>query len=386
MSKQCYEIVLNHNCDLACRFCSQGDFNPAVRTGLKEAVRHIYMARRMGYQRLGFSGGEALLRSELPSLTATARKVGFKAVRLQTNGMKLSDPDLCRRLAKAGLTVCKFTFLGADAGLHDRLTGKKGSFKKSLRGLENMLAFNLSVGVNLLVTKQNFRQLKKILRFFMNRGVSNFVLIYPIYAGNMRKNFRTLGVGMPEASKFIVEALDLAQAAGLEKEVKVLNMPPCLMPGHETRTVELYKFNTMVASPLGFNWDLDSNISEAKERGPVCASCMFRKPCPGVDYNYLELFGWKGFTPVIRPAKKKTLRPEPGYLNSLEKCFIKVLEKQTGIPTARVLALARDLPLCHACRDGSSVLTTGETLVKKGRVERKFKNGKYFWFLAGHNK
>lgn len=382
MPKDCYEIILNHNCDLACGFCSQSDFDPAVKAGLKAAVRHIYTARKLGYRRLGFSGGEALLRSELPSLAATARKVGFKAVRLQTNGMKLSDPELCRKLAGAGLTVCKFTFLDSGAPVHDRLTGTKGSFKKSLRGLDNMLSLKLAVGVNLLVTKLNYRKLRTALKFFMDRGVSNFTLIYPIFVGNMRGNFRTLGVGMPEASNSIVSALDLARAAGLGRGVKALNMPPCLLPGHEDEAVDIYKFNTMVASPLGLSWDLDSNIAGAKERGPVCAACLFRKRCPGVDHNYLELFGWKGFKPVMKPAKKKALRPEPGYLNGLEKCFVEVLKKEDGLSTAGVLALARDLPLCHDCRDGSSVLATGETLVKKGRVKRSFKNGKYFWFLA----
>ena len=237
-----------------------------------------------------------------------------------------------------------------------------------------MLELNLSVGVNLLVTKQNYKRLKNILRFFMDRGVSEFVLIYPIYVGNMRRNWRALGVSMPGASRYMTEALDLALAAGLGKGVKALNMPPCLLPGHETRAVELYKFYTMVASPLGRSWDLDTNIAGAKERGPVCAACLFRTRCPGVDHNYLELFGWKGFKPVTGPAKQKAVRPEPGYLNSLEKCFIETLNKEDGIPTARVLALARSLPLCRDCRDGSSVLSTGETLVKKGRIKRNFKN------------
>lgn len=382
MTTQCYEIILNHACDLACGFCSQSDFDPAAKMSLRAAVRHIYTAKKLGYQRLGFSGGEALLRPELTSLTATARKLGFKAVRLQTNGMKLSDRSRCRSLAEAGLTVCKFTFLDSDARGHDALTGKKGSFKRSLRGLDNMLALNLAAGVNLLVTRQNYRRLKSILRFFMDRGVPSFVLIYPIYIGNMRKNFRALGVSMPEASRSIVAALDLARAAGLGDGVKALNMPPCLLPGHETRAVQLYKFNTRVAAPPNLSWDLDSNIAAAKERGPVCAACSFRRRCPGVDRNYLELFGWKGFSPLIFPAKKTALRPEPGYLNSLEKCLMEILKKRNAISTSEVLALARTLPLCHDCRDGSSVLTTGEALTKKGLVKKYFKNGKYFWRLA----
>lgn len=387
MPNDCYEIILNHNCDLACGFCSQSDFDPKIKSGLKDAVRHIYTAKKLDYKRLGFSGGEALLRADLPFLAATARKVGFKTVRLQTNGVRLADAALCRRLAAAGLNVCKFTFPGHTAPVHDRLTGAAGSFKKSLRGLDNMLALKLAVGVNIPAVKYNYRGLPAALRFFMDRGVANFTLIYPIYVGNMRKNFKALGVSMPEASGSIVAALDFAQAAGLGiKDVKALNMPPCLLSGHGDKAVDLYKFNTTVASPLGLSWDLDSNIAADKAAGPICAACIFRRRCPGVDYHYLELFGWKGFRPALKLPRIKQVKPEPGYLNSLEKCFIEVLKKQDGIPTARVLALSRGLALCHDCKDGAGVLTTGEALIKKGRVKRVFKNGKYFWRLGAVKK
>jgi len=381
MPRDCYEIILNHNCDLACGFCSQGEFDPAVKSSLRGAVRHICAAKEQGYTRLGFSGGEALLHRDLAFLTAAARRTGFRIIRLQTNGMKLADRALCARLAAAGLTVCKFTFLGDASGPHDRLTGRPGSFKKSLMGLDNMLALKLSVGVNILVTGQNHRGLKQILKFFMDRGVSEFVLIYPIYAGNMRKNFKTLGVGMPEASDGITAALDFAQAAGLGNGVKALNMPPCLLPGHEHKASDLYKFNTVVASPCMPVRDLDKDVSRAKERGLVCAGCVFRKKCRGVDRNYLELFGWKGFKPSAGAADKRTLKPEPGYLNGMEKCLMAVLKLENDIPTARVLARARELPLCHDCRDGQGVLSTGEALIRKNLVLREFKQGKYFWRL-----
>jgi len=382
MPKDCYEIILNHNCDLKCRFCSQADFAPEARCSAAAAVRHIYTAKRLGYTRLGFSGGEALLRSDLPRLAAAARRVGFKAVRLQTNGMKLDDPALCDKLAAAGLTVCKFTFLGADAAAHDALTGTKGSFRRSLAGLDNMLRLKLAVGVNLLITRDNYRALPAALRFFMDRGVTEYVLIYPIYIGSMRANHKGLGVSLPAASKPVVAALDLARAAGLEDGIKALNIPPCLLPGHEEKAVELYKFNTVVASPLGATWDIDKNVAAAKKQGPPCKACAFRRRCKGVNTNYLELFGWKGFTPARKTARRPAPKALPGYLNSMEKCFMEILGLEDGIPTARLLALAKRLPLCQDCRDGAGVMTTGQGLAARRLVRREFRDGRYFWRKA----
>ena len=216
----------------------------------------------------------------------------------------------------------------------------------------------------------------------MDRGVSSFTLIYPIFIGKMAINYRKLGVSMPEASGPITKALDFALAAGLGvRDAKALNMPPCLLPGHEEKAVDLYKFNTTVASPLGLTWDIDSNVAAEKQRGPVCAACLYRRKCLGVDRRYLELFGWKGFRPVKKRARAVKPAPARGYLNGLEKCFIEVLKKRDRIPTAKVLTVARELPLCHDCRDGASVLATGEALIKKGLIKREFVKGKYFWSL-----
>ena len=379
--KDCYEIILNHNCDLACRFCSQSDFSPGLRTPAEEAVRRIYSARKAGYRRIGFSGGEALLRRDLPSLVAAARKVGFRAVRLQTNGMKLADAGLARTLARAGLTVCKFTFLSHKAGVHDALTGRAGAFAASLRGLDNMITLRLSVGVNLLITKSNYKTLPGTLAFFMRRGVTNFVLIYPIYTGSMLKNYRRDGVPIPAAAPFVEKALALASASGLDGDIKALNLPPCALGRHGDKAVDLYKFNTVIYSPRGLTWNLDENVAAAREQGRPCAVCALRRRCPGVDKAYVELFGWEG----IHAAKKRTagtrIKPLPGYLNAMEACFMEILGTETGISTRRVLALARSIPICQDCRDGNGVLTTGLALEKKGLVRREFKKGGYIWRL-----
>jgi hypothetical protein len=379
--KDCYEIILNHNCDLSCRFCSQSDFSPGLRTPAAEAVRRIYAARKAGYKRVGFSGGEALLRRDLPALVAAARKVGFRAVRLQTNGMKLADAALAGKLVRAGLTVCKFTFLSHKPGVHDALTGKPGAFARSLRGLDNMVAARLSVGVNLLIARKNYKTLPETLAFFMRRGVTNFVLIYPIYTGSMRKNWRRDGVAIPAAAPYAVKALDLASASGLDGDIKALNLPPCALGRHGAKAVDLYKFNTMIYSPRGFAWDLDKNVAGAREQGPPCAACGLRRRCPGLDKAYIELFGWKDIRPAkTRPAAART-KPLPGYLNAMEKCFMEILGTENNISTRRVLALARTIPLCQDCRDGNNVMTTGQALEKKGLVRKEFKKGGYLWRL-----
>ncbi len=380
--KDCYELILNHNCDLNCRFCSQSDFTPGMRIPAAEAVRRIYEARQAGYRRLGFSGGEALLRGDLPSLVSAARRIGFRTVRLQTNGMKLADAALAGRLAKAGLNVCKFTFLCHRPATHDELTGRPGSFAKSLRGLDNMKALRLSVGVNLLITRRNYKTLPDSLAFFMRRGVTGFVLIYPIYTGSMLRNHARIGVPVPEAAPFVTKALDLASASGLDGDIKALNIPPCALGRHGAKAVELYKFNTVIHSPLGFSWNLDENMAEARRQGKPCLACPLRKRCLGIDKAYLRIYGWKDIIPAVKDSPVTTAAAPPGYLNARESCFMEILRTENNISTRKALSLARSIPLCQDCRDGNSVIATGQTLEKKGLVRREFRKGGYIWRMA----
>jgi MoaA/NifB/PqqE/SkfB family radical SAM enzyme len=376
--RDCCEIILNHACDLGCAFCSQAGFEPSSLMAPGDAVRHIYAAKQAGFRRLGFSGGEALLRGDLPQLVKAAKRVGFKAVRLQTNGMRLSTMAAAEKLVQAGLTVCKFTFASHIPSTHDGLVGKQGAFKKSLAGLENMLRLKAAVGVNLLITKANYRALPETLKFFMDRGVSNFVLIYPIYTGAMAGSAK-LRLSLPAAAPFIVKALRLASDLGLGREVKALNVPPCLLPGFEHRAAGLYRFNTVVVAADGERRDLDSAVAAARRRGPPCARCFF-KTCRGIDGNYIKLFGWKGISPVkVKPAPTPA-RAGPCLTNN-EKCFLEILRGVKTRGTAEMLKAARGVPLCYDCADGANVMATGAALVKKGLVKRTFKDGRYFWSL-----
>lgn len=373
----CCEIILNHACDLGCAFCSQADFNPASLMTPGDAVKHIYRARRAGFKRLGFSGGEALLRKDLPHLVKAARRVGFQAVRLQTNGLRLASRTVAEELVRAGLTVCKFTFASHLASVHDRLVGRAGAFKKSLAGLCNMLRLKAAAGVNLLITRAAYRALPETIEFFMARGVSDLVLIYPVYTGAMARS-PALRVSLPLAAPFIVKALRRAADSGLGREIKALNVPPCALPGFETRAAGLYRFNTLVVSANGETRDLDDAAAAARLQGPPCALCFFKKTCRGVDRNYLRLFGWRGILPVrVKPARAR-FKAGPRLTNN-EKCFLEVLRDGRPRSTADILRQARQIPLCYDCTDGNNALITGLALERKGLLVRALRGGSYFW-------
>ncbi|OGS08391.1 MAG: hypothetical protein A3J70_14025 [Elusimicrobia bacterium RIFCSPHIGHO2_02_FULL_61_10] len=382
-SGKCYELILNYNCNARCRFCSQGDFDKSLNAPFDAIARNIYSAYKNGYRRLGLTGGEPLIRPDILKVIALGRSVGFRFIRVQTNGIKLADPAFCRALVKAGLTFCKFSFTTDRAADHDALVGVPGALKKALAGLENLRKLKIRLGTNILVNRLNYKRLPEIIKFYLGRGITNFVIIYPVYNGAMAVNAKKLGVSLPDCEPYFEAAVRTMEAAGLPGEILFLNTPPCFLNGREKLAIGLDLFNTLVTDPLGGRTDLDANAEAAKVKGPPCRACALNKKCRGADEHYISNFGWAGFRPVKKPGAAKKVRATGRvYLSDNEKCLVEILRLKDGASTKEVLALSRNIVLCRDCSDGNAVMTSAASLISKGLVKSAFARGVYRWSLA----
>ena len=380
---KCYELILNYNCNARCLFCSQGSFDKSLNADFKLAAESIYGAYKSGYRRLGLTGGEPLIRADILKVIALAKSVGFDFIRVQTNGIKLADPAFCRRLAAAGLTFCKFSLTSDRPAEHDRLLGVRGAYASAVRGVKTLRKLKIRLGNNILVNALNYNRLPEIIRSFMELGITNFVVIYPVYIGGMAEHSDVLGVSLGECEKYFAEAAELMEKSGLEGEILFLNVPPCFLKGRESLAVGLDLFNTVVTDPAGAKSDLDLTANRAKVRAPACRNCSLRRRCAGVDAHYAEIFGFKDFKPVlkVRPVRVTVGEKPRVFFSDNELCLIEILKKENRASTESVLKLAKNIILCRDCSDGNSVLNAAQSLKKKGLVESVFERGRYYWRL-----
>lgn len=382
-SGKCYELILNYNCNARCKFCSQGDFDKSLNAPFADIARNIYTAWKDGYRRLGLTGGEPLIRPDILKVIALGKSVGFRFIRVQTNGIKLADPVFCRALVKAGLTFCKFSFTTDRAADHDALVGVPGALKKALAGLDNLRKLKIRLGTNILVNRRNYKRLPQIIKFYLDRGITNFVIIYPVYNGAMAVNAGKLGVSLRDCEPHFDAAVKTMEAAGLPGEILFLNTPPCFLRGREALAIGLDLFNTLVTDPLGSRTDLDANAAAAKVKGPPCRSCALDGKCRGADAHYIENFGWAGFVPVKKKAAaKEAAAAGRVYFSDNERCLVEILRRRPGASTRQVLALSKKIVLCRDCSDGNAVLTAGASLVSKGLVKSSLDGGLYRWSLT----
>ena len=95
-----------------------------------------------------FSGGEPLVRKDLPELAKYATNKGMRAV-ISTNGT-LIDRNMAKILKDVGLSYVGVSLDGGEE-VHDAFRGVKGAYKKALEGRDYCREEGLKVG-----SSQNF--------------------------------------------------------------------------------------------------------------------------------------------------------------------------------------------------------------------------------------
>jgi pyrroloquinoline quinone biosynthesis protein E len=174
---------LTHRCPLQCPYCS----NPLALEGASaelttaEWCRVIAEAAELGVLQIHFSGGEPMVRRDLPVLVAEASKAGLYG-NLITAGVLLDAARLAA-LVEAGLEHVQISFQGNDAGLGDHVGGFAGGHAKKLAAARLVRQAGLPLTVNLVVHRQNLDHLDAMLAMAVELGARRVEVAHVQYHG-----------------------------------------------------------------------------------------------------------------------------------------------------------------------------------------------------------
>jgi 12,18-didecarboxysiroheme deacetylase len=127
-----------------------------------------------------FSGGEPLVRKDLPELAAYAVEKGMRAV-ISTNGT-LITPATARTLKEIGLSYVGISLDGMQE-INDRFRGVKGAFKSALEGIKNSQDAGIKVGLRFTVNKFNVAEIPKIFNLLEEMDIPRVCFYHLVYAG-----------------------------------------------------------------------------------------------------------------------------------------------------------------------------------------------------------
>ncbi|MGE9551720.1 pyrroloquinoline quinone biosynthesis protein PqqE [Erwinia amylovora] len=154
---------LTYRCPLQCPYCSNPlDFarqEQELTTG--QWIDVFRQARQMGAVQLGFSGGEPLVRKDLPELIRAARDLGFYT-NLITSGIGLTEKKI-DAFAEAGLDHIQISFQASDETLNAALAGSQKAFQQKLAMAKAVKAHGYPMVLNFVLHRHNIDQIDRII-------------------------------------------------------------------------------------------------------------------------------------------------------------------------------------------------------------------------------
>jgi hypothetical protein len=292
-------VRVNFHCNQACDFCFVSRELPAPEEEL--VLSEIAEAARRGAA-LSLSGGEPTLNPRLLAYIARANELGIERLDLQTNAIKMSDPEYADALAHAGLRTAFVSLHGTTPAVSDQVTRAPGTFVKTVLGIKNLLRAGVLTRLNFVLCGYNAAEFAQ----WPDYVASEFL---GIPGATLETNFSFAAastVNVPRDTALLPRfsdvawaletALDRADALGIPLLGfdSQCGVPACFLP---PRVREEFFAQRLPDGAL-------QEFSNAFRKGEACASCALAQHCYGVRTAYAEMYG----TSELRPVAARTVQ------------------------------------------------------------------------------
>jgi len=173
---------VTRRCNLHCAHCYTDSFDRDYEGELTtdEAKRVVDDLAAFGAPVILFTGGEPLLRPDLPELVAHTQGRGIRIV-ISTNGTLLIHA-VAQELKELGVSYVGVSIDG-PAPVHDRFRGKLGAFEEALQGIRNCQEVGLRVGLRVTLTQFSYPYLDEIFDLLESEEIPRICFYHLAYAG-----------------------------------------------------------------------------------------------------------------------------------------------------------------------------------------------------------
>lgn len=174
-------ISLTDRCPCSCRRCSNlrsGRSDPS----LSRVVDLLSRLRQAGTVTVAFTGGEPLLREDLPEIVAACGREMCSV--LFTTGYGLTE-ERVRSLRTAGLTAAFVSLDHYDPAEHNRIRGQPDAFDMAIRAVRLFRPSGAYTAIQAVVSRDllDDEPMNRFLRFCRNLDVHEVMLLEPIAVG-----------------------------------------------------------------------------------------------------------------------------------------------------------------------------------------------------------
>jgi hypothetical protein len=260
------------NCNQDCGICWQGrDWGRFGADQVRTWIEDLYAA---GARQIIISGGEPTLDPELESYVRLAKTLGFHDITLETNAIQFAKDGMAQRFRDASITRAP------------------GTFVRTVKGIQALLAANVKVNLNCVMTNEGLDHLAGLPDFIHSSFgkhplLDGLMLSLPTNSFDPKLDQQII----PEPTKLrriLKPTIDRAFELGLV--VRGLDGPcgpPLCAFGADRRITNL--------QPIPESLDFRQYL-------PGCSGCSVRHACFGVRSGQAALYGDACIQPISTPA------------------------------------------------------------------------------------
>ena len=202
-------INLTRRCNLNCAHCYMDAEQKATGQGdelSSQELDHLLLeiAAEAPGAIIVLTGGEPLLRQDLPELVATGAKAGLQMV-LGTNGVLL-DPQRIAELRAAQLSGMGISLDATRAEDHDAFRGVPGSFDRTMDAIGSCKEAGIHVQIHFTVTRSNQDQIEEVALLAREMGASIINFFFLICVG---RGERVIDLNSAEYEHALTKIADL---------------------------------------------------------------------------------------------------------------------------------------------------------------------------------
>lgn len=302
-------VQITRECNQDCVYCSAP---PAEKElSLEEIKKKIIELKELGTTDIMLTGGEPTTKKDLLEILEFCNSLKFTEITIQTNGSNLDNLEFLGEIKKIPNVKFNISFHSSDPKIFSEISQKPENYPMLLKGLKYIGELRISAYLTIVISKLNYKKLKEHVMFvkknFPHITHFSFNFIDPIYKA--RENPWTIPK-FSEAEKYIHEVVAYMKKNNLTFRIEKL--PLCYMAGFEEYCSDIRRGvfdENRIMSFLRAKGDVhqDKLIVEKDTKffyAPQCKICSLKMLCPGINPNYVKVYGYEEVFPVFSNPKK----------------------------------------------------------------------------------
>jgi His-Xaa-Ser system radical SAM maturase HxsC len=225
-------LFFTKKCNHYCLMCSEPPSKDNFDFLIEENIKIVELLNK-DTEVIVISGGEPTLLGKdfIRIIKRIREELPNTKIKLLTNGRSFANNKFCSEVAEIakGYLTAEIPIYSTDYSKHDYIVQSKGAFFETIEGIYNCAIYDLNVEIRVVLTKQNYMELSKIVSYVYRNlpFVDHIALMGLEYIGLAIKNFEDIHISPLDYKKELYEAVDDARRYNLP--ISIYNLPLCLI-------------------------------------------------------------------------------------------------------------------------------------------------------------